>query len=95
MCVCVYRSMHAFVHVYLETLLCPQTAKAEPLPVDPEMEPSQQLVNAIHLTQNPLGTPKHIATFVVNTLFNAIVEVSIGNMAKVPEKMMVWFKVYR
>ena len=73
-----------------------QIAKAVPHFLSPvEMEPSQQLASGIHLTQNPLGTPKHIATFVVNTLFNAIVEATNQNMAKVPEKMMVWFKAYR
>ena len=57
--------------------------------MDLEADPCQQLVSAIQ-TQNPLGTPEHIATFLVNTLFSAIVEAK-----DVSEKMTVWFKAYR
>lgn len=68
--------------------------------VDPEKEPHHQLISAVNLTnaQNLLGTPEHIAGFVVNTLFNAIVGATFGkdiSVAKVPEKMTVWFKAYR
>lgn len=45
--------------------------------------------------QNLLGTPECIATFVVNTLFAAIVEVTNVSVTTVPEKMTVWFKAYR
>ena len=63
-----------------------------------EKEPWQQLVSAVHLTQNPLGTPEHIAAFVVNTLFNAIVGTAFAqdtSVRTVSEKMTVWFKAYR
>ena len=68
--------------------------------VDPEREPHHQLVSAVNLTnaQNVLGTPQHIAAFVVNTLFNAIVGATFGkdiSMENMPEKMTVWFKAYR
>ena len=46
-------------------------------------------------TQNLLGTPECIATFVVNTLFAAIVEATNVSVTTVPEKMTVWFKAYR
>ena len=46
-------------------------------------------------TQNLLGTSECIATFVVNTLFAAIVEATNASVTTVPEKMTVWFKAYR
>ena len=46
-------------------------------------------------THNFLGTPECIATFVVNTLFAAIVEATNVSVTTVPEKMTVWFKAYR
>ena len=46
-------------------------------------------------TQNLLGTPEHVATFVVNALFAAIVEANNVSVTTVPEKMKVWFKAYR
>ena len=58
----------------------------------PERKPSQQLANAIDPNQNSLGSLQHIAAFVVNILFNAI----MGNRdATVPEKMEIWFEAYR
>ena len=59
-------------------------------PIDPEGE---HLAKATQ-TQNLLGTPKRIATIVVNTLFAAIVEATNVSLT-VPEKMRVWFKAYR
>ena len=60
-------------------------------PTDPEEE---ALAKATQ-TQNLLGTPEHIATFVVNTLFAAILEATNVSVTTVPEKMRVWFKAYR
>ena len=60
-------------------------------PTDPEGE---HLAKATK-TRNLLGTPKRIATFVVNTLFAAIVEATNVSVTTVPEKMKVWFKAYR
>ena len=54
----------------------------------------EQLVRAIQ-TQNPLGISEHIAIFVVNALFSAIVEATTVSITAVPEKMRVWFKAYR
>ena len=68
-----------------------QIAKAVPSPMERE-----QLVSAI--TQNPLGTPEHIAAFVVNRLFNAIVGLAFAqdtSVTTVSEKMIIWFKAYR
>ena len=47
--------------------------------------------------QNLLGTPEHIAAFVVNTLFNAMGTIYSEDVsiATVPKKMMEWFKAYR
>ena len=76
-----------------------QIAKAVPHLLSPmEREPWQQLGSAVHLTQYPLGTPEHIAAFVVNSLFNVIVGSMIvenTSMTTVPDKMTVWFKAYR
>ena len=59
-------------------------------------EPCKLLDSAIDLTtQNPLGTTEHIATFVVNTLFNAILGSIYDGKEMKPEKMTVWFKAYR
>ena len=58
-----------------------------------EEKPCKQLLSVIHPTKNPLGTPEHIATFVVNTLFDAILGATYGR--DIPEKMTVWFKAYR
>lgn len=58
-----------------------------------EKEPIKQLLSTIHPTSNPLGTPEHIATFVVNTLFDGILGATYDRY--VPEKMTVWFKAYR
>ena len=58
----------------------------------------EALVSAVHLTQNPLGTPEHIAAFVVNMLFNVIVGSMFtrdSSVRTVSEKMTVWFKAYR
>jgi len=60
-----------------------------------EKEPIKQLLSTIHPTSNPLGTPEHIATFVVNTLFNAILGSTYAGKEMEPEKMTVWFKAYR
>ena len=98
------------VRAYLNVGLCViksffhlQAVRLEPhfhLPVDPHWESYQQLVSAVHLTdaQNPLGTPEHIATFVVNTLFSAITGSIYGldvSKATVAEKITIWFKAYR
>ena len=61
------------------------------MPTDPEGE---ALAKATQ-TQNLLGTPELIATFVVNTLFAAILEATNASVTTVPEKMTVWFKAYR
>ena len=61
-----------------------------------EKEPCKLLVSAINRTpHNPLGTTEHIATFVVNTLFNAILGSAYDTVEVFPEKMTVWFKAYR
>ena len=60
-------------------------------PTDPEGEALAKVTQ----TQNLLGTPEHIATLVVDTLFAAIVEVSNASVATLPEKMRVWFMAYR
>ena len=83
--------------------LFPQSVRVESnvlSPMDPESEPCQHLISAVHLTgaQNVLGTNEHIAAFVVNTLFIAILGVAFGtdaSMETIPEKMTVWFKAYR
>ena len=75
-----------------------QVAKAVPHLSALENDPSQQLVSAICLLQNPLGTPEHIATFVVNTFFGAIVGATFGkdfSTTTMSEKMTVWFKAYQ
>ena len=59
-----------------------------------EKEPCKLLVSAIN-SYNPLGTTEHIATFVVNTLFNAILGSAYKPMEVFPEKITVWFKAYR
>ena len=74
------------VHTRKLTFTFLQTATVEPQ--------GEQLVRAIQ-AQNPLGTSEHIAVFVVNTLFSAIVEATTVSVTAVPEKMRVWFKAYR
>ena len=95
-CACLY------VCLYVLLISCLQVAKAVPhLFLSLEREPSEQLVSAFNQTQNPLGTPEHIAIFVVNTLFNAILGATYGaqNVSMKtevePEKLIVWFKAYR
>ena len=61
------------------------------MPTDPKGE----ILARATQTQNLLGTPEHIATFVVNTLFAAILEATNVSVTTVPEKMTVWFKAYR
>ena len=88
------------VYARVYPLVCLQTVTQEPHLLSQTKEPCHQLVSTIHLTgpQNLLGTPEHIAAFVVNTLFNAIVGVSLGQKYSIPtmaEKMTVWFKAFR
>ena len=95
MCACLYVCLCVL-------LICLQVAKAVPhLFLSVEREPSEQLVSAVNQTANPLGTPEHIAIFVVNTLFNAILGATYGAQEVFvktevePDKLIVWFKAYR
>lgn len=80
-----------------------QSVRLEPnvlSPMDPEREPCHHLISVVNLTgaQNVLGTNEHVAAFVVNTLFTAILGVTFGtdtSIETIPEKMTVWFKTYR
>ena len=88
--VCLCACMH-YIELYFLVL---QTTTIEfhlLVPTDPEGE---HLPKATQ-TQNLLETPEHIATFVVNTLFAAIVEATNASVTTVPEKMRVWFMAYR
>ena len=93
--------VHVCMHLYI---LFPysQTARAVPhllFPLASEQESCQQLVSATtkQTQQNPLGTPEHIATFVVNTLFNVILGATYGPgvSSTEPKKITVWFETYR
>ena len=54
-----------------------------------------ELQHLLNLEGKQLITSEHIAIFVVNTLFSAIVEATKVSVTTVPEKMRVWFKAYR
>ena len=95
--------MHVYVFTCAHLFPYPQTARAVPhllFPMGSQQESYQQLVSATtkQIQQNPLGTPEHIATFVVNTLFNVILGATYGpdvSLTTEPKKMTVWFKTYR
>jgi len=79
--------------------LPPQIAKASPHLLSPSMrETSQEFITAVRLTPHPLGTPEILSSFVVNTLFNAIVGSIYGqdsSAVTVLEKTAVWFGAYQ
>jgi len=79
--------------------LPPQIAKASPHLLSPSMRgTSQEFITAVRLTPHPLGTPEHLSSFVVNTLFNAIVGSIYGpdsSEVTVLEKTAIWFRAYR
>ena len=99
--VCIIYYVHVCMHLYT-SFPYSQTAKAVPhllFPLGSEQESCQQLVSATtkQTWQNPLGTPEHIATFVVNTLFNVILGATYGPdvFSTEPKKITVWFETYR
>ena len=79
--------------------LPPQIARAAPHLLSPSVRrTSQEFIDAVHLTPHPLGTPEHLSSFVVNTLFNAIVGSTYGHDSSevtVLEKTAIWFRAYR
>ena len=79
--------------------LPPQIAKASPHLLSLSMrETSQEFITAVRLTPHPLGTPEILSSFVVNTLFNAIVGSIYGqdsSAVTVLEKTAVWFRAYQ
>lgn len=65
--------------------------------------PSKELVNVVHKTQHPLGSPEHLSAFVIGHLFNALVGAAFGQrlsptsqeLVSNPAKMLTWYKAYR
>lgn len=62
--------------------------------------PTEELLDVVQQTKQPLGTAKHLSAFVVSHLFNALMGAVYGQ-AKSPssqsnaEKMLKWYKAYR
>ena len=94
--------VHVCMHLYI---LFPysQTARAVPhlfFPLGSEQSHANSW-SVPQTQQNPLGTPEHIATFVVNTLFNVILGATYGAAygpdvsSTEPKKITVWFETYR
>ena len=62
--------------------------------------PVEQLLSAVRETRHPLGSPSHLTTFVITTLFNALVAATllpsnIASETQAHDKLAIWFKSYR
>lgn len=65
-----------------------------------KISPSEELLDVVQQTKQPLGTAEHLSAFVVNHLFNALMGAVYGtakspNSQCNPEKMLEWCKAYR
>ena len=58
---------------------------------------AEQLLNAVRLTNHPLGTPSHLSSFVINTLFNALMAAAFNSSdaKSTHNKLAIWFRSYR
>ncbi len=66
-------------------------------PVTP-ISPSRKLLSIVQQTQHPFGSPEHLATFVVTTLFDALAGFLFANkssIVNVDANMLIWHNVYR
>lgn len=66
-------------------------------PVTPA-SPSLKLLSIVQQTQHPFGSPEHLATFVVTTLFDALAGFLFANeysVVNANENMLIWHNVYR
>lgn len=102
-------NLHVYIRVYqldlakMATVLRPldklqQMARATPPAISPlESSPSKHLIKIVHETHQPLGTPEHFSTFIIDTLFNALVGTTYGQktFGELTAKMGIWFKAYR
>ena len=59
--------------------------------------PSHQFLAAVKDNPGILGTPEHLATFVIETLFSALVgsTYQVDSTTSTRDKLKVWFKAYR
>jgi len=62
-----------------------------------DMSPSNKLLSIVQQTQHPFGSPEHLATFVVTTLFDALVGFLYPSEGSVnyDDNMIIWHNVFR
>ena len=106
--------LHVYMNVYhlelakMATVLRPldqiqHVSREAPNTLSPLVtSPTKQLVDAVHATRHPLGTPDHLSAFVVGHLFNGLVGAAFRhksptspNLVNNPDKMLMWYKAYR
>ena len=107
--------LHVYMDVYhlelakMATVLRPldqiqHVSKLTPNALSPiVMSPTKQLVDVVHKTRHPLGSPEHLSAFVVGHLFNALVGAAFGQcksptsreLVSNPAKMKMWYRAYR
>ena len=91
---------HTHTHTHTHTQLHKDTPSIQAsvlTPVTP-VSPSRKLLSIVQQNQLPFGSPEHLATFVVTTLFDALagfLYTKEKSRIDVNDSMMIWHNVYR
>ena len=91
---CIYRVFCWF----LSFLQLHKVSKSLPHALSPlPSSPSHQFLAAVKDNPGILGTPEHLATFVIETLFSALVSSAyqVDSASSTYDKLTLWFKAYR
>ena len=104
--------LHVYVSTYnlelakMATVLRPldriqKVSQLVPNVLSPRLSsPTKELVETVEKTLHPLGTPQHLAAFIVGHLFDGLVGAAFGKhismeLVPSPDQMLMWYKVYR